>query len=223
MDLFLIRHGQSHVNLTDWTGGNQDTALTELGRQQAAALGEWMPGVVPKPDALYASTMLRATETAGYVARAYGVDIIPDARIREIGNNRADQMPWPSDDLPEYGDYWGSERPFSSITPDRANGESMMHFRIRVGAFIEEMIELHRDENVIAVCHGGVIEVSFDHVFNTGSWRRCEVWCKNTGVTHFQYVEHPRREVWRLHYHSRIDHLRDLPQTPADTSAQAEY
>lgn len=215
MDLYFVRHGQSHVNLSDWTGGNQDTALTDLGRRQAAALAEWLPTELPKPDVIYASTMARATETAGYLATAYGLALQPDERIREIGNNRADHLPWPSDDLPEYSDFWGSERPFASITPDRANGESLMHFRIRVGTFIEEMIERHREQSVIAVCHGGVIEIAFDHIFNVGPFRRCEVWCKNTGVTRYEFVEHPGRETWRLHYHSRVDHLRDMPVSAA--------
>jgi probable phosphoglycerate mutase len=216
MQLYFVRHGQSHVNLTDWTGGNQDTALTELGRRQAAALAEWLPGELPQPDVLYASTMARAMETAGYLAEAYGMDIRPDERIREIGNNRADHQPWPSDDLPEYSDFWGSERPFASITPERENGESLMHFRTRVGAFIEEMIERHREETIVAVCHGGVIELAFDHIFNVGPFRRCEVWCKNTGVTRFEFVEHPARETWRLHYHSRVDHLREVqPVAPS--------
>lgn len=207
MHLYFIRHGQSFVNLKEWNGGNQDVGLTDLGHRQAAALGTWLPTELKEIDALYASTMVRAQETAGYVARAYNMDIIHDDRLREIGNNRADHVPWPSDDLPEYSDYWGSERPFASITPDREGGESLMHFRVRVGSFIENMIELHRDQVVVAVCHGGVIELALDHVFNVGPFRRCEVWCKNTGVTRFEYVEHPRREMWRLHYHSRADHL----------------
>lgn len=207
MHLYLIRHGQSFVNLKEWTGGNQDTGLTELGHRQAAALGAWMPGEVPKIDALYASSMLRARETADYLALAYGVDRISDDRLREIGNNRADHQPWPGEDLPEYGDFWGSERPFASVTPSREGGESLMHFRIRVGAFIENMIEKHREQTVVAVCHGGVIELAMDHIFNVGPFRRTEVWCKNTGVTRFEYVEHPHRELWRLHYHSRSDHL----------------
>lgn len=210
MHLYLIRHGQSFVNLKEWDGGNQDTGLTELGHRQAAALGEWLPGELKAIDVLYASTMQRAQETAGYVARAYDVAIVPEDRLREIGNNRADHAPWPSDDLPEYSDYWGSERPFSSVTPAREGGESLMHFRTRVGSFVENMIENHRDQTVVAVCHGGVIELIFDHIFNVGPFRRCEVWCKNTGVTRFEYVEHPRREAWRLHYHSRADHLQGI-------------
>ena len=210
MHLYLIRHGQSYVNLKDWQGGNQDTALTELGHQQAAALGAWMPTEIKDIDVIYASTMQRARQTSAYVAEAYGVDVILDDRLREIGNNRADHSAWPSDDLPEYSDYWGSERPFASVTPDREGGESLMHFRTRIGSFVEDMIEKHRDEVVVAVCHGGVIELVFDHIFNVGPFRRCEVWCKNTGITRFEYVEHPRREAWRLHYHSRADHLQGI-------------
>ena len=99
MQLYMIRHGQSYVNLKDWDGGNQDTALTELGNQQAAALGKWIPGEINKIDALYASTMKRAQETAVYVANAFDIPILNDDRIREIGNNRHDHTPWPSDDL----------------------------------------------------------------------------------------------------------------------------
>ena len=82
-----------------------------------------------------------------------------------------------------------------------------MHFRTRVGLFIEEMVELHRDKIVVAVCHGGVAEATFDHIFNVGPWRRTEIWNHNTGVSHFEYVELPRRETWRLHFHNRVEHL----------------
>lgn len=210
MHLYMIRHGQSYVNLKDWDNGNTDEGLTELGKQQAAALATWLPGHLPQIDALYASTMKRARETAVPLSKEYGVSIQFDNRLREIGNNRADHEPWPSDDLPEYGEYWGSERPFSSITPARKNGESLMHFRVRIGRFIEELLEKHREQTVVAVCHGGVIELTYDHVFNIGPFRRCEVWSQNTGIAHFEYVEHPNREVWRLYSHSRTEHLIEL-------------
>jgi len=211
MHLYMIRHGQSYVNLKDWTNGNTDEGLTALGQQQAAALAAWLPTHVAQVDVLYASTMRRAQETAVPLSQAYNLPIQFDDRLREIGNNRADHRPWPSDDLPESGDYWGSERPFSSITPDREDGESLMHFRVRVGAFIEELLQKYREQTVVVVCHGGVIELTYDHLFNVGPFRRCEVWTKNTGITHFEYVEHPNRELWRLYSHSRVEHLVNLP------------
>jgi probable phosphoglycerate mutase len=159
-------------------------------------------------DALYASTMQRARETAEIVAAAYPCSIRYDDRLREIGNNRFDHTAWPTDALPrDYADYWSTERPFSSIVPTVAGGETFMHFRTRVGLFIEEIVERHVEQVVVAVCHSGVIEASFDHIFNVGPWRRCEIWNNNTGITHFEYVAHPRRETWRLHYHNRVPHL----------------
>ena len=138
MHLYMIRHGQSYVNLKDWDKGNSDEGLTDLGQRQAAALAAWLPHHLEHIDVLYASTMQRARETAVPLANAYDIPIQFDDRLREIGNNRLDHQPWPSDDLPEYGEYWGSERPFSSITPARKNGESLMHFRIRVTLICSE-------------------------------------------------------------------------------------
>jgi probable phosphoglycerate mutase len=209
MHLYMIRHGESHVNLQDWDEGNLDVGLTELGWRQAAALAAWLPRELPHIDGFYASTMSRARETAEVLADAYGYSIRFDDRLREIGNNRADHSPWPKDQLPrEYADYWSTERPFSSIFPTVEGGETLMHFRTRIGQYLEEMVDHHRDEVVVAVCHGGVIEMTFDHMFNVGPWRHCEVWNDNTGITYFQYVAHPGRESWRLRYHNRVDHLR---------------
>ena len=207
MNLYMIRHGQSYVNLAEWQG-HLDAGLTELGHRQAAAVAAWLPQHLPSIDALYASTMQRARETAAPLAAAYGREIRWDDRLREIGSNRFDHTPWSSEDMPsEYSEYWASERPFSTTTPIVEGGETFMHFRTPVGLFIEEMVERHRDQVVVAVCHGGVVEAAFDHIFNIGPWRRCEIWNHNTGVSRFQYVELPRRETWRLHWHNRMEHL----------------
>lgn len=208
MHLYMIRHGQSFVNLKEWDNGNADEGLTDLGQEQADALASWLIHEVREVDLIYTSTMRRARETAEPLALLYERPLHYDDRLREIGNNRLDHTPWPNEELPEYAEYWSSERPFSPVTPLVEGGETMMHFRTRVGLFVEELVNLHPEKTIIAVCHGGVIDMAFDHVFDTGAWRRCEVFSYNTGVSHFQYVAHPKRETWRLHYHNRVDHLR---------------
>jgi probable phosphoglycerate mutase len=208
MHLYLIRHGQSYVNLKDWQQGNIDAGLTELGLRQANALGGWLPAHVPLVDRIYASTMRRARETVQCIASAYGLPVVFDDRLREIGNNRFDHSPWPNESLPTlFAEYWASARPFSPVVMQEELGETYMHFRTRVGLFIEQLVAAHREQTVLVVCHGGVVEASFDHIFNIGPWRRCEVWDHNTAISHFEYVEHPGREVWRLHAHNRTEHL----------------
>lgn len=208
MNLYLIRHGQSYVNLPEWLGKNGDEALTDLGQRQATALGAWLPAHVPPPDVLYASTMRRARETAEHVARAYDCQIHFDDRLREVGNNRLDHTPWAESELPtKYAEYWATARPFAPAVLPNEFSETYMHFRTRVGLFVEDMADRHRGQKIIAVCHGGVIDAIFDHVFNVGPWRRCEIWTHNTGLTHFEQIEHAGREVWRLHCHDSIEHL----------------
>ena len=207
MQLFLIRHGQSYVNLPDWSGTDWDQPLTKLGNEQATALAGWLPQELPNVDTIYASTMQRARETVAPLASAYDIPVRFDDRVREIGNNKLDHTPWAVEEHPgEYASFWASERPFAPVMVE-PRSETLMHFRVRVGVFIEELVEGHHGQTVLVVCHGGVIEFAFDHIFNIGPWRRCEVLTHNTGVTHFEYVEHPGREVWRLHSHDRIEHL----------------
>jgi probable phosphoglycerate mutase len=209
--LYLIRHGQSYVNLEEWTNGNTDEGLTELGHRQAAALAAWLGRALPHADALYASTLRRARETAVYVAPVYGLPIHFDDRLREIGNCRRDHTPWPNDRLPrDYVNIWLGERPFLVATPAAADGETMMHFRTRVGLFVEEVIDAHRGQTVVVVTHGGVIEAIFHHVFQAGPWLPCDVWDANTAITHFERVADGDRPRWRLYYHNRIDHLREI-------------
>jgi probable phosphoglycerate mutase len=208
MHLYLIRHGQSYVNLPEWLGRNSDEALTDLGQRQATALGAWLPTHVSPPDVLYASTMRRARETAAYVAQAYACQIQFDDRLREVGSNRLDHTAWAESELPaKYADYWATARPFAPAVLPQEFSETYMHFRTRVGLFVEEMTDRHHGQAVMAVCHGGVVDAVFDHIFNVGPWRRCEIWTHNTGVTHFEQMEHAGREVWRLHCHDRTDHL----------------
>jgi len=207
--LFLVRHGQSFVNLEDWDGGFVDAGLTELGQHQAELLGRWLAAQA-HISALYTSTMARAAETAAYIAEATGIPATPDDRLREFGNCYADGSPVPPEKMPiEYPEeWWGTERPNTRISPE---GESWMLFRTRVSAFLAEIAARHAPEGaetvVVVVCHAGVIEAAFDHVFNVGEHRRSDVWTHNTGVTHFQYMPDSGREVWRLHAHSMVHHL----------------
>jgi probable phosphoglycerate mutase len=221
MHLYLIRHGQSLVNLDDWEQGNRDEGLTELGRRQAEVTAERLARDVAV-DVVYASTMRRARETAALIAEVLDIAVIHDDRIREIGNNRLDHAPWA--DLPrDYADYWATERPFSSVTPAVDKGESFMHFRTRIGAFIEDVLARHAGRTVLTVTHGGVIDGMFDHVFNVGPWPRVQVWTHNAAITHLEALDsgpaggalgHAGPEQWRLHQHNCAEHLRGLEGEP---------
>ncbi len=207
MHLLLIRHGESYVNLPDWDGGFIDASLTPLGQQQAEILANWLARHFTA-NALYASTMRRAVETAEFISKATGLSAAVDDRIREIGNC------WPDassinveEEAPEYADFWATERPFSPISP---GGETWMDFITRVGRFLIDVTEAHpnAEDTVLVVCHGGVINAAMDIAFNVGPRRHADVWLHNTSITHWEYNPADRRqEPWRLHGFNLNYHL----------------
>lgn len=209
MKLYVIRHGESYINLGNWdTLEDLDTGLTPLGIRQAEALRDWFKENDVKADVLYASTMKRTQETAQYVSDGLGLDVKLDDRLREIGNNYNDGSIVKSQDLPrDWLDLPGYSAPFNSRSISVTNLESWMHFRIRVGQFVGEMISNHQDQDVYVVAHGGVVDVLMEHVFNTGPYRNYGIHTYNTGWSCVHYDIKRGVGHWTLLHHNRIDHL----------------
>jgi len=98
--LWIVRHGQSAGNVArdaaelagasmiDITTRDADTPLSELGVQQARALGEWFASQPEdeRPNVLMCSPFVRAQQTCAAVAESAGHDsrdIVVDERLRE--------------------------------------------------------------------------------------------------------------------------------------------
>lgn len=210
MHLYLIRHGQSEVNAReDWnTLPNLDTSLTDKGHRQAMALRDWMRDNQIKADALYCSTMRRAQETAQYVAEAVGIAPINDDRLREISAAYRTGEPVSAPDLPRsYAPIKAFDAAFRPMAADVDGGESWMQGRVRLGEFMDTMLDNHVGKTVMVVAHGGVIAALFDNLFNVGPNRLCDVHNHQTGWTLFGYRPEKEQERWYLWSHNRVDHL----------------
>ncbi len=81
--LILVRHGQSEANKAIYFAGHTDAPLTELGRAQAEAAGRYLKQH-EHIDAVYASSLCRAMETARPAAEAFSMPVTPEAELREI-------------------------------------------------------------------------------------------------------------------------------------------
>lgn len=209
MHLFLIRHGESYVNLGNWDSlESMDTGLTEKGYQQAEALGAWLKESDMEADALYCSTMRRTLETAKYVSEAFNIPAVPDDRLREIGNSYKSGKAIEETKLPRrYNSNYAHVAPFLSRADEPDDVESWLHFRARLGDFIHGLMDQYYDKRVYIVAHGGVISAIFDNMYNVGPYRRCDVHNYNTSWTQFEYRTGERLSPWYLWFHNRIDHL----------------
>ena len=71
--LYLVRHGESEWNRIGRIQGRSESPLTDLGREQAAALGRMLRSILPGPDIdIVASPLARAFETATIIAHDLG-------------------------------------------------------------------------------------------------------------------------------------------------------
>ncbi len=81
--LILVRHGRSEANLTHTFAGLTDAALSELGKKQAQALADRL-AATEHIDAIYASDLSRAVDTALPTAKRFGLTVKTDKDLREI-------------------------------------------------------------------------------------------------------------------------------------------
>lgn len=230
MQIILVRHGQSHVNLADLTAEHPDSPLTEVGRGQAAAVAQWLSTNVAVTQ-LIGSTVQRARQTTEAIAAAVGIEPIWDNRIREVGTVHPDGSPIEESRLEPYKpEMWGTLRPYERVTE---TGESWMQVRARVGAFVESLVPIRTrtgwpdtdevlvsnnpddpisggveaDRVVVVVCHAGVIEALLEYVFEKGPRSVVAIHTNHTGLTHLAYQPRANRPDWSLYSHNRVVHL----------------
>ena len=79
--LIVWRHGNTDWNAGHRVQGQTDVPLNDLGRQQAAAAAELL--VAMRPDAIVASDLRRAADTAAALAARTGLTVSHDERLRE--------------------------------------------------------------------------------------------------------------------------------------------
>src|SRR4051794_21393374 len=79
--VILWRHGQTSWNVERRFQGSTDVALTEAGLAQARRAARLL--VTLKPDAIVASDLQRAANTAAELAVLTGLDVTHDEGLRE--------------------------------------------------------------------------------------------------------------------------------------------
>ena len=148
VELWLIRHGLP-VRI-DGGDAPADPALAPAGREQARLLADWWSR--HPIDAVYASTMRRAHETAIPLAEATGHQIELDDGLREFDAH--DHSYVPLEELRADEAVW-KRMVEAWLSPEAEQRRQV--FRTEVTATIDAIVERHQGERVAVVCHGGVI------------------------------------------------------------------
>ncbi len=219
-ELILIRHGESHANVTPVVGGLRgDIGLTDRGHRQAERLGDRLRRHRFGADVLYASTLPRAQQTARYVAEAIDLPIHDDDDLQELRVGAADGL-----SITEWERRWPGlsegmwRRPYQDFAP---GGESWARFLVRAGAALVALVDRHPGRRIVAVTHGGVIEASFAMAFGAGPTGMPGGFApENTGLTVWRYQPATPDRTWTLVAFNDAAHLAGPPyRQPSGPSA----
>jgi 2,3-bisphosphoglycerate-dependent phosphoglycerate mutase len=160
--LVLIRHGAALCHVREVVGGPRGcTGLSEEGLGQAEALRHRLErsGELSEASALFSSVLPRARQTAQAIRPAVGVgglEVTEDCALCELHPGEADGLTWK-----EFRDRYGE--PDWDTDPERPiapGGESWTNFVPRVAAALSRLVHFYRGQQVVVVCHGGVVEAA---------------------------------------------------------------
>ncbi len=206
--LLVIRHGETIWNAAGRQQGHLDSDLTPLGLRQAEALARRL-GSDP-PGALYSSDLARAMRTAEPIARATGLEIRTDARLRERHLGILQGLT-PAECREHHAECYGR---LASGDPDYVipEGESARHRYDAVIACAEEIAASHAGQRVAVVTHGGVLSAIFRRVAGLplGAPRRCALWNASINVVAIE------NGSWMLWQWGDTHHLADLKTSDDD-------
>ena len=179
MKIYVTRHGQTDYNKRELMQGRTDIPLNEEGKAQARATREKVADV--KFDAVYASPLIRTVQTASIIGDIDPSEIIKDERIIEADFGRYEGVNYYRVSLPMQA-YWS----FPEFFPAPSGVETVKNMIERTRSFITEL-EQKDYENVLVVCHGGIIRPIrgyFEDVKRGYIWRprpkNCEIFVYET-------------------------------------------
>ncbi|MDR3547619.1 MAG: class I tRNA ligase family protein [Candidatus Pacebacteria bacterium] len=144
---FIVRHGETEMNVNRQVQGQNDSPLTETGRAQIEKLGAEL--AKHKIDLIISSDLGRTKETSEILAKATGADIIYEPALRERSYGPHEGK--------SYEEVDGLHRDLSGYHQSIEGIESYIEVEDRAWNAFEEYRKTHRAKNVVVVTHGGTI------------------------------------------------------------------
>ncbi len=153
--LLLIRHGETDWNVEGRWQGQADVPLNSRGLEQASQVAQRLR--MHEIQAIYASDLSRASQTAEALAKVTGRPVLVDTRLREIHQGTWQGM-LVSQIQERYAEAFQQRRenPFSVAPP---GGETAQQVQERVLHALECILADHPNDTVAVVSHGFVIAV----------------------------------------------------------------
>jgi probable phosphoglycerate mutase len=152
--VIAVRHGETDWNAGTRIQGQLDVGLNDKGRWQAARAAQALAG--EGLQAVYASDLARAHDTALAIGAACGLPVRRDSGLRERSFGAFEGLTWAEieRDHPEDAARWRAR----DLEFAPAGGETLRRFYARVVEAAHRLAAAHPGETIALVAHGGVMD-----------------------------------------------------------------
>lgn len=214
--LTLVRHGQTQGlpegEMFELKHGHGDPLLTELGHQQAGAVGERLH--TEAIDQLYVSSLTRTHQTAAPLVERTGMQPTEEHDLREVflGEWEGGVFRKMLHELTHPGAIAFRQTYEWGHVPGAETNEEL---QARTSGAIKRIHEAHPDEHVVAFVHGGVVSALC--AYATGSHMRGFAGSDNCAIHRMVITE----DRWFLRSFNDTNHLGDLLSPPAEIITHA--
>lgn len=184
LHLVLVRHGETEWNALRRFQGQSDNPLSDSGQRQAKLVAKKL--AERKIDAIYASDLKRAWETAASIAEKLGLQINPEPRLREMHFGLMEGLTYEEGmaKYPEELSTW-----FEDYNQPLEGGERLDDFTARIGSFLVDLKDKHDGEIILLVAHGGSLAEILRILFNLEPQERWYFEMENTSVSEILVYE----------------------------------
>jgi probable phosphoglycerate mutase len=200
-EVLLVRHGEQQFRDNIPLGEAIDAPLSDLGWQQARAVGERLKGA--RIAAVHCSPLQRAHNTAIEIGKHHGLTPIVHQDLSEIdlwANAPQDKGLL---DLYTRDELVGIYREVSATRRHSAypHSEDADAFKARIVAAIDAIIEQSMGTRVVVACHGGVINGYLSHLMRSAYDHLVSV--HHTSITVVRAAD-TRRELLTINDYSHV-------------------
>jgi probable phosphoglycerate mutase len=202
--IVLIRHGETAWNAERRLQGHIDIALNAEGQRQAEALAGALADT--DFDAIVASDLQRAAQTAHALARRQGLAVLADPGLRERCYGRFEGLLYAeiAQRFPVEFAAWQA-RDIDARMPDAERvAESFRQFYQRCTGAILAWAARHPGQSLALVAHGGVLECAYRCALGLALSTPRDFPVLNASINRFSV----RDGKLSLHSWGEVEHLR---------------
>lgn len=193
--LIVWRHGNTDWNAVDRVQGQLDVPLNDLGREQAASAAPLLAAL--RPDAIVASDLRRAGDTAAALVALTGLPVRTDVRLREryYGQWQGLTMTEVAQRFPVEHARWrvGEQDPGCEV-------ESLDELGKRVGTALQDAADAVPGGTIVVATHGGGARQGCGYLLGWDSTVLRTVGSLNN--CHWTELRHDDVRGWQLRGHN---------------------